>query len=445
MPVIQPINAVTYRRPTDGNISNLIAPPYDVLDEAGKAQLLSRAEQNIAAIDLPHLPAKTVGPDETYERAGQTYRAWLDADVLVGRDRAGIFVYRQSYTPAAEPGRTLRRLGVIVNVGVQPFGPSPNGHGGVYPHEQTFSAPKEDRLKLMRATKAQLSPIFGLYSDDDQRVRSELATITAGDPGAFGTTAGDGVLHELWDIDAPATAARLIDALGKRDVFIADGHHRYTTALNYRDELAEAGGGLAASHPANFCMFVLVALEDPAMQVLATHRVLGGMHRFDFDRFIEAARGKLRIEPFAGTDVALLAEALATAGPHAIGLYNPARPETPLTLAVTCDDDPLATDFPDRSRPWRQLDVAIVQHLIVEQICQPTFCRDGAAIRWHFPHSIEQLRSLADGPEGQLGLILQPTPIEAIRQVSQAGELMPQKSTFFYPKLATGLVINSLE
>jgi uncharacterized protein (DUF1015 family) len=407
--------------------------------------LLDGAEQNIVAIDLPHLPPKTVGPDETYARAGQTYRAWLDAGVLVRRDRPGVFVYRQSYTPANEPGRTLRRLGAIVNVGVQPFGPSPDGHGGVYPHEQTFSGPKADRLKLMRATRAQLSPIFGLYSDADQRVLGELVAITRGEPSVFGTTAGDGVLHELWDVDDPSASARLIDVLSDRDIFIADGHHRYTTALNYRDELADANGGLAGSHRANFCTFVLVALQDPAMRVLATHRVLGGMAGFDFDRFVEAARGRLRIEPFAGIDATQLADALAAAGPHAIGLYNPDRPEAPLAVAVTCDDDPLAADFPDRSRPWRQLDVAIVQHLIVEQICQPTFCADGAEVRWHFPHSIEQLRSLADGPDGQLGLILRPTPIEAIGQVSQAGELMPQKSTFFYPKLATGLVINPLE
>ncbi len=439
MPEIQPIPAVVYPTRPGEDVSDRIAPPYDVLTPESKAALLRKSPNNIAAIDLPHLPAKTVGPDEAYVGAGERYRKWLAEGVLHRLPGPALFVYQQTYT---HQGTTYARRGLIANVKVQPFGPGEGGRGGIFPHEETFSAAKEDRLKLMRATKAQLSPIFGLYSDVDGIIGDLLGRVIEHDEVAFSGTTDDGTRHDVWAVDAPARVERFQAALSDRDVFIADGHHRYNTALNYMRELESRGEPVGA---AAGCLFVLVSMQDPGMIVLPTHRVLGNMPRFSFAKLVEAAKGLMTIEPVLGTEPAALAAALeAYPHPRAIGLYDPSHPTAPLHIAAI-DNDPLKSTHGDRSDAWRQLDVALVQHLLVERLCQPNFCDPGQSITWKFPHELDVFKELAHQPEYQLGVIVRATPLDAVRQISEAGELMPQKSTFFYPKLATGLVINPLD
>jgi len=447
MPLIQPIRAIRYTPKANGDVSPFIAPPYDVIDQAHKNQLLQTDPHNVVAIDLPHLPAKTAGPDAVYKQANVTFRQWLHEGVLVQQHDPAVFVYQQTYTAPGNGTKPFKRRGLMANVPIQPFGQSIDGHGAIHPHEQTFSGPKEDRMKLMCATQAQLSPIFGLYSDQDHRMHDLLKQVVeSGRPSFFGHTPNDGVLHEMWTVDDPNHIARFTQTLSDSDIFIADGHHRYSTALNHRQQLIDAGrlDPAQANHPANACLFVLVAMQDPGMIVLPTHRVLGGMTGFSIDQMARAAKGKLQIHPFAGHDLAALAQALPAAGQHAIGLYDPAQPNQPLAIATTVQADPLAQTHGDRSTAWRQLDVAIAQHLVVEAICQPNFCPPGQPIDWKFPHSVSELKTQTDQDGFQLGLVMQATPLESVRQVSEAGELMPQKSTFFYPKIATGLAIHPL-
>jgi len=437
MPRLRPIPAITYA--TSDDQSPQIAPPYDVLDERSKAALLAQSPNNIVAVDLPHLPPKTVGPDATYEQAGTLWRQWLADGILIRAERPAYFVYQQTYTDPRD-GRTHRRRGIFANVRVRPFGPANDGSGGIHPHEQTFSAPKEDRLKLMRATRTQLSPIFGIYSDPADKVVPLLAhTIESRPATAFGTTANDGVKHEIWRVDDVAQVESFTQIMRGRDVFIADGHHRYNTALTYQQEQ----GTLPEDHPANWCMFVLIAMQDPGMIVLSTHRVLGNMPQFSLEKFEQAAAGLLRLIPFDG-DLAALEKALPQHGPHAMGLYAPNEGGR-LMICATTSDDPLAADHGDKSEAWRQLDVAVLQHFIVERICQPAFCPAGAEVTWKFPHTLTQLQADAALEGYQLGVVMQPTPLQSVRRVSEAGELMPQKSTFFYPKLVTGMVMNPLD
>lgn len=454
MASIFPIPAVTYDYNAELDLLPVIAPPYDVLNEAGKAELQDRNPHNIVGIDLPHLPPKTVGPDETYQRAGEMYRAWLDEGVLKRRNKPALFAYQQVYTV---DGKTFKRRGLFANVRIQEFGPASDGLGGIHPHEQTFGAPKEDRLKLMQATKAQLSPIFGLHSDPDNRVGKLLGhVIDAKDADFFGTTTNDGVLHEVWVVEDENMIAELTEALAPSDVFIADGHHRYGTALNYRNDLKAKGeldspGG--DSDPANYCLFVLVAMQDPGMIVLPTHRVLGGMTGFSMEKFMDVASELLNVQPFEGDSLESLEAALPhhaseLGGSHAMGFYVPGEKDQQLFIATTRSDDPLAKSFSSQSEAWRQLDVAILQHAIVEGVCEPHFCNnDGGTgkVTWKFPHSLAQFKRDADDGDHQLGVVLQATPLDSVRLVSEACELMPQKSTFFYPKLATGLVINPLD
>lgn len=455
MPSVFPFRAVQYAAPRPGadgpresiDLSDLVAPPYDVLDAHGKAALLARNENNAVRIDLPHLPAKELGPPQAYQAAGATFRSWLASGVMHRLPEPAMFVYRETFEFG---GATHRRTGMACTIETVPFGPRPGG--GILPHEETFSGPKEDRFALMTASKAQFSPIFGLHQDELGAANAILQRVMASrDPSTTARTT-DGTLHEVFTVADRATLDAYTNALRGEDIFIADGHHRYTTALNYIKAL-ESGTPVAQDHPARRCLIVLVGMSDPGLVIGPTHRVLGGMAGYSFESFQKAAASRLAIEP-TGPDLTHIESAMAArAGSGSVlGLYDFATKRC-FTAAPT-DPDPLATKFPQKVKAWRQLDVAIVQHLIVEEICQPAL-NSGNPVEWAFPHSIREVLDIGAGLERgsgggksfrpQLGVIVRPTPLESVRAVSRAGELMPQKSTFFYPKLATGLFINPLD
>ncbi len=275
---IRPFAAIRYVKPASSDLSPLLAPPYDVLDESGKAALRARHPDNIVSVDLPHLPPKSVGPDAVYSQAAATMQGWLSKGVLKRDARAAFYPYTQSFDHA---GRTYHRRGFIALVRLSPF-----GQGQVVPHEKTYSAPIEDRLKLMRATRMQLSPIFGLFSDPKNEVTSLLYQ-NLGRPELSGTM--DGVRNDLWSVTDAETENAVIDLMGHKPVYIADGHHRYTTALQYQAEAQQAAGQpLPPNHPANFCMFVLVGMQDDGLLILPTHRLIGGLTHFDVNAFKSA-------------------------------------------------------------------------------------------------------------------------------------------------------------
>ncbi|MBA4039970.1 MAG: hypothetical protein C0468_06560 [Planctomyces sp.] len=450
MPAVFPFHAVQYAQAVvsrGADVSPLVAPPYDVLDAHAKAALLTRSDKNIVSIDLPHIPAKELGPPAAYAAAADTLAQWVRSGVLTRRNSPVMFVYRQAFTFA---GRPFKRTGMACTLAVRPFGPAPGG--GVLPHEETFSGPKEDRMALMKATATQLSPIFGMHPDERHAAVAVLASVTdTRSPDFFARTA-DGTLHEAWALDDPATIARYQSALADEDVFIADGHHRYTTALNY---LAQLGGAhdLPPDHPARRCMFVLISMSDPGLIIGPTHRVLGGMAGYSRDALGSALAPYFTLTPVPGS-LQSLHEALHAHGaaqPGRLGLWDFASGTG--VLATLAAPDPLAQRFPDKAPAWRTLDVALTQHLIVEQVCQPLL-NAGKPVQWAFPHSVQEVIDIGAGRElgsgggksfsPQLAVILRPTPLESVRAVSRANLLMPQKSTFFFPKLATGLFMNPL-
>jgi uncharacterized protein (DUF1015 family) len=446
MPSVYPFRAVQFGGGL-GDASTRVAPPYDVLDADDKRALLDRDPRNVVAIDLPHVPPKELGPREVYAGAAALYTSWLEEGVLTRRDTPAIFAYRQTFDFA---GGTHQRCGMACTVETAPFGPRPGG--GILPHEQTFSGPKEDRFALMKATGAQLSPIFGLHADDAGRATAIVRELMASRPADMTATTPDGVRHEVWTIEDAPTVRAYQDALAGEDVFIADGHHRYTTGLNYLASL-EKEGTVPADHPARRCMIVLVGMSDPGLVIGPTHRVLGGMAHYTIDRFIEAATHDFTIRELAANPAAIenaIEHAETGVGHNVLGLIDFATGRC--FVASPKQPDPLKSNFADRIEAWRTLDVAVIQHLIVERICQPKL-NDGNPVRWAFPHSVEEAMEIGSGQEtgagggagfAQLAVIVRPTPLRAVRDISAAGELMPQKSTFFYPKLATGLFINPL-
>lgn len=447
MPAVYPFRAVQYRSGR-GDVSDVVAPPYDVLDAAGKAALLGKNPANIVGIDLPCVPAKGLGPREAYDAAAASYQNLLANGTLRQTDRPVMFAYRQTFR---FEGKDFQRCGMACTIDTVAFGTREGG--GVLPHEQTFGGPKEDRMALMKATRCQLSPIFGLFPDEDGAGAKTVRDLMAARPADMTADLGDGVLHEVWTVTDDAAIASYQRALEGEDIFVADGHHRYNTALNYLRSLDERGG-LAADHPARRTMFVMVSMADPGLAIGPTHRVLAGMEHYSMDKFIEEAAGILNVEPIDNDprafekQIRFLADREDT---NVFGLFDYA---TGLCFAGwPAVPDPLEDRFPEKPAAWRQLDVALVQHLIVEEICQPAL-NGGAPVKWAFPHSIDEMLALGRGEETgsaihgggkpQLAVIVRPTPLEAVRDISRAGELMPQKSTFFFPKLATGLFLNPL-
>lgn len=406
--------------------SRLVAPPYDVLDERDKAALLAQSDRNIVAVDLPFVPPKSAGPDEVYAKAAQTLNTWLADGTMIQDAAPAMYVYHQTYTWA---GRSFTRKKFFARMRLEAF-----GAGKVFPHEQTFGGPKEDRLKLMQATRCQLSAVFGLYSDPSQgitklfNVESRAADVTA-------TMAG--VQDRLWAITDAEVTAEVGSLLRDKPIYIADGHHRYGTALTYRDWLTAKGGPLPMEHPANYVLVGFCAMEDAGAIILPTHRVLTGLGSVPPQKVLEALGAGLRFEP-----------APADADPDALlgakgDLLVYSAFDRKLQVATFTNRAVLEQLAPERTPPYRQLDLAYLhRYLIDELVTAKTLA--GAAPTIHYIKSAKDAIADADANNG-VALLTRPCTMEELRSVSNAGDLMPQKSTYFYPKLATGMVINPLE
>ncbi len=417
-----------------GDVSRLIAPPYDVLSQADKDALLAGDPHNIAAVDLPHVPPKVVGPDEVYKAAADRLNDWKSSHLLRQDDRPAIYAYQQTYSWA---GRTYTRRMMICRVRATELG------RGVIPHEKTFAGPKADRLKLTEYTRMQLSPIFGFYNDAGGTVAGLLESATAaGEPNATGELAcgqrsrTGGVNERLWVISDKEVIDSVASALRDEPVFIADGHHRYTTALNYRDSLGE----IAPDHPANFVMFVLAAMDDPGLIILPTHRVIRSLKGFDLEKFVADTGDVMDYEPvrLQASDVADADAFLKPFGRHAMALVGDGS-----AFIGRLKDISTMTDLaPGKADAWRKLDAAILHRLLIDK-----YLADWRTDETFIDYTADGPAALADVESGDADLVvlLQATPLSAVREIALAGAVMPHKSTYFHPKVATGMVLYGLE
>lgn len=431
---IRPFNAIRYTPRPGIDPSQLIAPPYDVLDEAGKAALQARSPHNIVNIDLPFMPPKSVGPDAVYEQANATMRKWMSEGVLAQDGRPAMYPYAQTYE---HDGHTYNRRGFFALVKLSPF-----GKGAVVPHEKTYKGPIEDRLKLMRATGVQLSPIFGLYSDPKNEVMTALYH-RAGKPLMSATL--DGVDNKLWAEPDAEIENRIIDLMRAKSIYIADGHHRYTTALQYQADMVEKNGGpLPDAHPANWCLFVLVGMQDPGLLILPTHRLIGNLSGFNAEAFKAAVAPHFEMTetPLRGDHVdEFVRDVMPKQPAHTFGLFDGVtRKVYQLRLKNL---DVLKDLEPGQSEAWRRLDVAILQRYLLDEVIAPKFAA-GKELAKGYTADPDAIAPQVDGQRYQIGLLLQSTPLLALEDLGKHGEVMPQKSTYFYPKLATGMVINPI-
>lgn len=407
--------------------SKLIAPPYDVLSAEDKAALVRRHERNIVVVDLPHVPPSSAGPDELYVQAARTLESWRRDGTLIEDGKPALYVYHQEYEYG---GRRYIRKKFFARMRLIEF-----GRGTVFPHEQTFGGPKADRLKLIQATKCQLSAVFGLFSDSPSAI-SGLLDVT-GRPADLEAEL-EGVANRLWLVQDPATIRKVAAAMADRPVFIADGHHRYGTALNYRDALL-ADHALPMDHPARFILVGLCAMEDPGAVILPTHRVLSAFGETPARLVLEALREGVQMQPASGTPIDPDG-LLPFDAPDDVGVFLADGQK--LFRGRFTQRDRLPALAPKQSRAWCQLDLAYLHRYLIEELISNGLMGGAQPLIQYFKSAGQAIQAARDC--GGIALLTKPCTMAQLRAVSEAGDLMPQKSTYFYPKLATGLVINPL-
>ena len=410
------------------DFGNVIAPPYDVLSLSDKQSLLDRDANNVVGIDMPHVPPVGEGPPEVYAQAAKTLAKMQEQGVLKQESAPAVYAYVQRFK---WQGKEYSRRAILAGVRATEFGKD------VIPHEHTFAGPKADRLELTKHTRTQMSPIFGFFRDSQSCTSGLWSSIQSQPPNQRGELRG--VQESLWVVTDEKVIASLAEGLRDEKVFIADGHHRYTTAMNYRDALLEAGQ-IDTEHEANFVLFALVERDDPGMLILPTHRVLHNLSEsFCVEKFSSEVKGfkwtKIAADDFdfANTDLAL-----DGFGPHSMAVVEQGCEN--VWIAQLIDQDVMRQARPDQPQPWLDLDVAVLQELMLDKPMEAYKTPD-FSVEYTPDSRVVQERCR----DKATGFILRPTPIESVEAVALAGGAMPHKSTYFYPKLSTGVVLKPLQ
>ena len=439
MSTIIPFHGAVYDAKVVGDVKQVVAPPYDIIDTAGQKALYERHPQNIIRLELG-LDQPGDGPaNNRYTRAAATLQDWLKSGALKRDALPTIYYhtieYAPPYAPAGAPTKTLK--GFIATVKLEALD---SGH--IYPHENTRSAAKTDRLNLLEACKTNFSPIWSLYSDPHNTVMGLLEAAIKGKPATINFRDDEGFRQQLWAVTDQTVLKQAVDLLRPKPLFIADGHHRYETALNYQKLRRQQAGAPAGHQPYDGVMMLLAALEDPGLTVLPTHRVITTpLPSYDKVRALLADQFELQEFPFtAGTQAAVCAqfiESVRTNGRTVpmFGLTVKGK-DAYLTLTLKSAHRP-----PASASPRTKLDVSLLQQLVVTKLCQ-TQQEQEAILYTKDDH--EALGWVAKGT-GTGALLLNPTKVSEVQSVATAGERMPHKSTYFFPKPLTGLVVNVME
>ena len=423
---VRPLFATRYDLGTVGSLDAVAAPPYDVIDAAQRAALLERSPYNAVAIDLPK-PYGESGPqgteDDPYARAATTIEEWRQAGALVADAEPALWAMTQDYTGPDGEART--RHGILARVRVEDF-----EAGQVLPHERTLPGPKKDRLDLTRATRHNLSPIFSLSTKDAWPLVAPA--IEGEEPWGEATDAG-GTVTRVWRVGDPAIHAGVHELLAGAQLLIADGHHRYETAIAYRDEVGGEGGH-------EFTLMALTGLDDPGLTVFPTHRLLSGF-RGDPERQRRLGEG-LR-ELFDATEVPL-AE-LDPLGEEGVGIFGLYDSHHGRAFRLRLKDDAVAAldeRLAGKPEAYRRLDAAILETLVLKGIAGLSEDDILAKRGLGYSKSIEDSLALLEGSTYDVAFVLRPIPVAQVKAICESDENMPPKSTYFFPKVLTGLVFN---
>lgn len=433
MPQIEAFRALRYDLGQVGSLSDVVAPPYDVIGPELQEQLYKRHPANCIRLILNREEPGDDAQNNRYSRAARFLKNWRHEGVLFSEPDPAVYVYHTRFDYA---GSTYSRRGFMARIRLERF-----GEGKIYPHEETMAGPKQDRLLLTRACKANLSQVFGLYPDP-QSESQELLEAAIGGKTPIEATDHLGVIHRIWPVTDAETISRLAGMMGSKPIFIADGHHRYETACNYRDELG-ASGPLPANHPANCVLMMCVGMSDPGMIVLPTHRLFRGLPKMSSSDLI-AKLGDSFTTRIAGegTDLAQTVwEEIEYGGEQGtLGLYTSADERWVVATITDEGRARMAERASDHSEAWQGLGVAILHRLVIDHLLT---AKDLPKPR--YVHLVDEVVEGLESGEFPVAALVMPARVDHVREISEHRERMPAKSTYFYPKLLSGLVFNPLE
>lgn len=405
-----------------GDLNTLVCPPYDIISEAQREDYIKTNPHNIIRLELP------VG-ENRYKDAGSTLKSWLEEGALKQDDKDSIYVYEMEFT-AYKQRKSVK--GFVSLVKLEEF-----SKGVVLPHEETLSKAKTDRFNLMSETFCNFSQIYSLYMDEDNSVYSLVDSCSKGKPD-MEVTDPDGTIHRMWCVSDEATLAKLALMFKEKKLYIADGHHRYETALNFHKHLVEEGKATAGDLSGYIAM-MLVNMENEGLVVFPTHRIVRDLPDFNSEALLAACGEYFDIENAAGVSEVekKLAEKYKD-GKSAFGYYDGSK----YALITLKDNVDMFSFLPDMSAAYRGLDVSVLHSVILERVFG--IDKENMANQKNLTYTkiIEEAVAAVDEKKANCAFILNPTRVSEIRDVALEGEKMPQKSTYFYPKLITGLVMN---
>jgi uncharacterized protein (DUF1015 family) len=417
MAEIQPLRALHYETSVVGPLQQVVAPPYDVIDARQRAELIARSPFNVVAIDLPE------GEPDPYESARELFETWQLQGVLVRDREPALWAHTQDYT--GPDGSRLTRRGFFCRVRIEGYGP-----GRVRPHERTHPGPKEDRLRLTRATRANISPIFSLFSDPEETAWEALEPATHGSPWAE-VTDSDGTVHRLWRAGDQAAIAAVQAATRDAELLIADGHHRYETMEAYAEEVGGEG-----EH--RYILMYLVAMEDPGLTVFPTHRLVRGLDSSRQEALAQALRRDFEIEEVPVDQIT----PAPGDGPLRLG-YIDAHFKRPFRL--TLKDQSIAdAALAEHSAPYRHLDTGVLEALVLKGALGLSDEDISHLNGLFYARDTEEALAMVRSGEYDAAFLMRPTRVSQVSELAAEGENMPPKSTYFFPKILTGLLFNPL-
>jgi uncharacterized protein (DUF1015 family) len=431
MPDIRPFRGIRYDMAKVGAMSDVVAPPYDVIGPDLQTRLYEASAYNVIRLELNREESHDSAESNRYTRAARLLKEWQRDGVLAEDPHPAFYVYHQTFHVE---GQAFTRKGFFARVRLEPF-----GQGRIFPHEQTLSGPKADRLALYKATAFNLSPIFGLYPDPKNEV---LAAVEAGIKDRTPLEATDhlGVANRLWPVLDQVAHTVASGLISDKPIFIADGHHRYETGLRYRDDLAADGKLSTSDDPANFCLMMLVGMSDPGLLILPTHRLVSGFVGLTANRLREILSPEFDVRDAGEGDSGCRSawseieiggdQDLLAFGTVADGRWITAKLRSDATMDVI---------VPEHSPEWRSLGVSILHELVLKKLLGELgtpVCR--------YVHLTAEVLHEVSAKSCDLACLVPPAGMEHVEAIASNLEKMPPKSTYFYPKLLTGLVLNPL-
>lgn len=438
MAVIEPFRGIRYNPDKVGDLNLVTAPPYDIIPERLQKKLYQGHPNNVIRLELNREAPGDNEKDNRYTRAAGYLRQWLEQGILVREEEPVIYAYFIDYPDQKGKEKTLK--GFIARLRLEEF-----ESGVVLPHENTLAGPKADRLRLMEACHANLSPIFSLYSNPAREITPILDEAAEHAPLAR-VTDMEGVLHRIWAVRGRKAIQKIQEVLADRPLFIADGHHRYETALAYRDAMRDATGRRDGRQGFDYVMKYISNMDEPGLTIYPTHRLIDHLAGFRLERYIEQVESYFDVEAFPFLRKKKFLRTLESLGDkdHAFGLYTTESDD--LFLLTLKDPEKIRSLFqPSLSPVVRELDVTILHTVLLDHLLGIGEKELKAQSHVRYVKDSEDALHTVNDRDAQLAFLLNATRMEQLREVSVKREKMPQKSTYFYPKLLTGLVLNSLE